>query len=347
LNLSSQAKSLLSDLQRSRVSLNENGITFGRSRLAVRAEAQADKPGCAHCGLCLYGCPYGLIFNSASTLQTLQRHPDFQYVPNILVTKLKEGDGNVTIEGREITENSPREFKGARVFVGGGILATTRLILESLDAYDEPITILEPQYFLLPLLRYRRSHGVMNEQLHTLSQLFLEIKDPELSPHHIHLQVYSHNDMMTEAMRKKLGTIYPLARIPLHSSCSPGIRAVLTQTDQGSILSLEARQNDDVATRDVLRGLIRKLKRHRSHLKAVPISALMNVTEPGRSTHSGGAFAMRERPGRLETDRFGRPMGLERVHIIDASTFPEMPATTVTLTVMANAHRIGSVVHMN
>ena len=51
---------------------------------------------------------------------------------------------------------------------------------------------------------------------------------------------------------------------------------------------------------------------------------------------------MRERPGPLETDRWGRLHGLERVHLLDASVFPSIPATTITLSVMANAHRIAS-----
>jgi choline dehydrogenase-like flavoprotein len=68
----------------------------------------------------------------------------------------------------------------------------------------------------------------------------------------------------------------------------------------------------------------------------------MQFAEPGRSYHSGGTFPMRTRPGKFETDVLGQPTGLERVHLVDASVFPSIPATTITLTVMANAHRIAS-----
>ncbi len=44
----------------------------------------------------------------------------------------------------------------------------------------------------------------------------------------------------------------------------------------------------------------------------------------------------------IVTDRLGRPHGLKRVHVIDASTFPSISATTITLTAMANARRIAS-----
>jgi len=68
----------------------------------------------------------------------------------------------------------------------------------------------------------------------------------------------------------------------------------------------------------------------------------MQFAEPGRSYHSGGTFPMRRAPGRLETDTLGQLPGLPAVHFIDASIFPSIPATTITLTVMANAHRIAT-----
>jgi choline dehydrogenase-like flavoprotein len=47
-------------------------------------------------------------------------------------------------------------------------------------------------------------------------------------------------------------------------------------------------------------------------------------------------------PGPDQSDRWGRPHGFQRVHLTDASVLPEIPATTITLAVMANAHRIAS-----
>jgi choline dehydrogenase-like flavoprotein len=49
---------------------------------------------------------------------------------------------------------------------------------------------------------------------------------------------------------------------------------------------------------------------------------------------------MRDQPREMESDIYGRPAGLTRIHIVDASVFPSIPATTITLTAMANAHRI-------
>ena len=74
----------------------------------------------------------------------------------------------------------------------------------------------------------------------------------------------------------------------------------------------------------------------------VPLTPLLRVGELGSSFHCGGSFPMRENPNGLETDILGRPAGLRRVHLVDASVFPSIPATTITFSVMANAHRIAS-----
>ena len=51
---------------------------------------------------------------------------------------------------------------------------------------------------------------------------------------------------------------------------------------------------------------------------------------------------MRANPGAFESDVLGRPAGFQRVHAVDSTVLPSIPATTVTFTVMANAHRIAS-----
>jgi choline dehydrogenase-like flavoprotein len=85
-----------------------------------------------------------------------------------------------------------------------------------------------------------------------------------------------------------------------------------------------------------------KLAANGLKLGGLPVVPAMQFAEPGRSYHSGGTFPMRRAPGRLETDVLGQFPGLPGVHFVDASVFPGIPATTITLTVMANAHRIAT-----
>jgi len=63
---------------------------------------------------------------------------------------------------------------------------------------------------------------------------------------------------------------------------------------------------------------------------------------PGSSFHVGGSLGMSDTPSKSRSDILGRLHGLERVHAVDASVMPSIPASTITFTAMANAHRIAA-----
>ena len=57
--------------------------------------------------------------------------------------------------------------------------------------------------------------------------------------------------------------------------------------------------------------------------------------------HFGGTLPMTKAPSdEMHTDLLGRPKGWQRIHVIDSSVFPSVPATTVAFLAMANASRI-------
>ena len=125
----------------------------------------------------------------------------------------------------------------------------------------------------------------------------------------------------------------------LHSDHSSKIAIRLKQGEPDR-LRLEAELNPEV--RPTIRRVLRKLRRHGRQLGAWPLSPMLQIAEPGRGFHNGGSFPMRLHPGELETDTLGRLPAWRRIHLVDASVLPDVPATQITFSVMANAHRIGS-----
>jgi hypothetical protein len=206
----------------------------------------------------------------------------------------------------------------------------------------------------MPALLTRGTDRVEAERLNTLCQIFIELIDPRLGPFTIHLQAYTYSAILRDAVMTRLGRagrVLPMSAILgrlallqgyLHSDHSGTIEARLTRGAVGERLVLTGRRNPESAPR--IAAVARKLTglAHRTGL--IPIRRLVDITEPGRGFHAGGGFPMARDPGPDGTDLVGRPTGFSRLHIVDSSIFPTIPATTITLSVMANADGIARAV---
>jgi choline dehydrogenase-like flavoprotein len=352
---SRQAELLLRNLRRHQAGLRKRGWHFGRARVAIRAADTAKGIGCIRCGFCLYGCPYGCIYTSADTVQELRAEKNFTYQRDVIVTRLREDSGKVIVQGHHRRTREPLFFEASRAYLAAGVIPTAQILLRSQSAYDQPLRLQDSQYFLFPVALVRRTRDVQTEPLYTLSQMFIELCNPQISRHTVHLQLYTYSEMVGQAVRKSFGPLAkPLDSLArqleerllivqgfLHSDESPSMSLTLkhTGTSGGDCLQVTVQPNPQ--GRRVVKRVLHEMLRQTRRLGGVALLPMLQMAEPGRSFHSGGSFPMREKPGAFESDCLGRPHGWTRVHAVDATVLPSVPATTITFSVMANAHRIG------
>ena len=350
LHQSRQIETLQRHAVNHKVALNAAGIFVGGSRLAVDASDRSDRPGCYYCGYCLHGCPRDIVYSSRHSLAGLLESGRVTYRSGVVVRAIAESERGVQLDAIG-EDGATLTIEGDRVFLAAGTLSTTAILLRSLGLYDHEVKFKDSQYFLFPMLQGTAAPRVAEEALHTLCQGFIEIFDQAISPYTVHLQVYSYNDHLDQILGYKLGPlkkIFPtnallgrmlLIQGYLHSDHSGGILANLRRQGDGDVLTLKEALNPQ--TRPKINKVLSKLTRHALSLGAVPVPPLLEVAEPGRGFHTGGSFPMAAEPGPGQTDRLGRPYGMSRTHVVDATVFPTIPATTITLSAMANAHRIG------
>jgi choline dehydrogenase-like flavoprotein len=351
LRASRQAVSLLETLGAHRTSLRRAGVTFGHSRLAVRARPSDRSPGCQYTGRCLTGCPHLAIWTAGDALAGLQRREGFTYRSGFRVDRVVASGDGVTIDG-VTSQGEQQSIAGERVLLACGPLATARIVLHSLQQYERPIALKYQPYFLLPMLASRGTDGVESEALHTLSQVFVEITDPDVSPHTVHLQFYTYNSFIgarVHAVTRWAGPFGgPVRRALvgrllavqgyLHSSAAGPIDVTARYDARRARVRLDL--HADAPPRPAIERVVRTLKKHRSDFGAMPLTSQLTIGHPGDGNHCGGSFPMRTQPTALETDIHGQLADLPGVHLVDSSVLPSLPATTFTYAVMANADRI-------
>jgi choline dehydrogenase-like flavoprotein len=352
---SHQGSSLLEDLEQNRDSLRKSGIIHGRSRLAIHANSASEGRHCTYCTLCLSGCPYGLIYSSSQTIDQLAEGENIDYRADHLVQSFESAGEEVIVRGIRPSTGNPFSIRAKRIFLGAGVLPTAMIVLRSIGAYDRPVRLVDSQYFIYPLLRFRVTHGVETERMHTAAQAFVEVDDRRVSRHLIHMQIYGYSTFLRDELmrtflrwplRSHLFRQHFLGRLLvaqgfIHSSESGSIELTLRKNSDGGVHLDACVHRSRKALATVLK-LGWKLLKSAPGLRAIPLIPGLRVPEPGSGYHSGGSFPMREHPDDLETDVLGRLPTHPRVHIVDASVLPSVPATSITFSIMANAHRIAT-----
>lgn len=355
--LCKQAQHVFEKSEKNKLALHKNGILIGQSRLAADLSATNGKPICEKCGFCLHGCPLGLIYNSKDTLNEIISDKRLNYSSGYLINHFEEKKEHVEIHANNIESKEKSVFKCRKLFLAAGIMSTNRILLRTLNLYDQPVKLAHSDLFQAPLLLFKNFPDAPLEETLTLSQLNIEINDERLGDRLTHIQLYGYNDLLGKVLdqktsglkgpikdfvRKKFIGRIMVAKGYLHSNHSSEIKMVLDKKTKKLVIKGIPNKN----ARKLVNGVIRKLFLNARKLGITPIPGMTKLSMPGEGNHSGGSFPMSQNPGMLESDVMGRPGYLKRTHVVDSSILPSITATTIALTAMANAHRIASKVEL-
>lgn len=358
LRLGGQASALLADLDAAELDTgSRDRLLHGQARLAVRAQDTADGDrGCVYCGLCLAGCVKGAIYNASDDLDRLIAAGRVDYRGGVLVRTVAELEDRVDVSLVSADGASHERLSFERVFVAAGAVNSTRILLASLGLFDTPLQLRHSPKFVVPFLRLP-SHPLAWPDANTLAALFLECRFPGVSSHWLHVQISVLSDMVLTALgayRNDAWTLRgrlakPLLRrlmvalCGLHSNEAEPISVLLRGSSGGREPVLELRAPaDDGQLAATIRRAAARLARKGLSFRSLFLTPFVASGASALGNHYGGTLPMRARPRHpFETDLLGRPAGLTRTHVVDASVLPSVPATTLALTIMANARRIG------
>jgi choline dehydrogenase-like flavoprotein len=346
--LSERAMMVLDRYEARRAYIQSMGITLGRARLAFQADS------CTRCGLCMTGCPHGLIYSASQTFDRLRKDKRVTYVGGVLALEISEENARPKVLFRNLRTGEMEHRTADRVFIACGGIGSARLVLGSLKHFNRPVSMGESVQFVLPAMSRQGTADPRHQDDFTLNQfnLLYDSSGDGFDLSQIHF--YPFNPVFETSLPKVLqmpGTDalrrWVLRRLSvglgyIPSWASPRVLVTARPGPDSDLPNLEVDREASSGWPDMLRELIRVLTKVAPALDLWPALPMISVSGAAKSYHFGGAFphgAVREG---LQTDRLGRLRQWDNVHLVDASVFPNVPATTFTLTIMANAHRIAT-----
>ena len=350
-SMSPRSLDVISAYEKHRSRLNDRGITIGKARLAF------DAGRCVRCGMCMTGCPYGLIYSTAQTFDALRRASRVTFNGGFLALKVIEEANRVTVITKEIATGRIRAFEADRVFVACGAIGTTRLVANSLGLFNVDLPMLESRQFVLPLLSLRATEDPRKKRDFTLNQFNMIVAPGGGSVDLSTLHFYTFNPAFINGLPPLLRTrsaewlqVQILRRLTVAFGYLPSWNSARLRVHIGS-----RREQPDLPDfhisgeapparqSQMLRAVLLRLIQSARILDLYPVVPMLRLSASGKSYHWGGSFPhTADRPLILSSDRLGRVGSWDRIHLVDASVFPTVPAMTFGLTVMANAHRIAS-----
>lgn len=349
--ISPRSRRVLDAYGRHRSVLNSRGIVMGKARLAFNATS------CVRCGMCMTGCPYGLIYSAAQTFDALRHSKRITHHSGLLVLKVAENTDRVVVLAKEIATGRTQRFEADRAYVACGAIGTTRIVANSLGLFNIDLPMLESQQFVLPMLSVGATGDPRQEPDFTLNQFNMIVGLNGSSTDISQLHFYAFNPAFINALPKAFrcrltsqAQVQLLRRLTvalgyLPSWKSPQLRIhVRPSADDESLPDFSISRDTAPPGRNrMLRTVLTKLGRSSRFLDLYPMLPSVRLAAGGKSYHWGGSFPhTNDRSMVFGSDQLGRVGPWRRIHLVDASVFPNVPAMTFTLTIMANAHRIAS-----
>ena len=352
LALSSGQQQLLARLQQVRSQSNTSCILVGQSRLLTRA-GDNHEARCRMCGHCSSGCVYGSIYTAEQEINRWIRDGSIDYRGGVTVFRLEEQHGTVRIH--YVSADRAQTLDADRVFVATGAVNSARLLLNSSPMKLDSAVIRRTGY-TVQIYASPSSLAIDWPNVNTQTSHFLALQHVEIAPYWAHVQLGQPNELILKRLglrqsnvdsfvgRASRGAASRLVSVALnvHSDRGPTYE-IRIRHDTRRLPNMETRAHWSSKSRTTINSYSKVLASALRGAGLYRVPFARQDSGAALTYHFGASFPMMTSPSAAHhTDVLGRPFGWQRVHVVDTSVLPAIPATTVGLLTMANAHRIAS-----
>jgi choline dehydrogenase-like flavoprotein len=337
---------LFDNYMRHREKIVSSGFKMGRSRVAVLNKDHAGRKACDLLGNCLWGCHKKAMYSAYDDVQSLKRYNNFRLEQGFIVEGIEQSGDHWKVAGKDDNGLSVcRSISAKKVLFAAGTLATTRLVLQSLN-YKRDVRLLScptaafmlwlpsslgakivPTFGLGQLsfaMRLQDNTGVFGSTFSTAG-----IPVSEFVRHLPFNRRYGVDLMRGMLSSCLIGNIF-----------LPGkFSSAMARLSNGGALSISGGFDDHVSS--MMKEVHKNLRKTYRKIGAIILPKSFTIGQPGGDIHYAGTLPMRRYPKAGETNSYGEVFGLDGVYVVDGACLPTLTEKSHTFTIMANADRIG------
>ena len=354
-HLDSNAEGIYARYLRKRADLNRAGFYMGRPWLAVATREHRGRGPLQYHDMEFWSDHDRSVYRPQYTVEELQRFPNFSYHDGLLVERFEQGASGeqVIVSCLNLKTGRREQLTARRLVLAAGTLGTARIVLRSLNRFDEPVPLLTNPYTYFPCLNLPQLGKATRDARYSLAQLTM-IFDPAGTRRHVlQLQLYSYRSLLLFKLVKESPLAYreSLRLMHLLQDCLVIVWVFhedhpaknkfikLSGGRDGQQDWLEATYQLDAHIEQYQRRQERRILKCLLKLGCLPLKAIR--LGHGSSIHYAGSFPMAHDGPPLTTRPTGQLRAAPLVYLADGSTFPNLPTKSITFTLMANANRIG------
>lgn len=346
---------------------DRRGIRVTQPHSAVLTEDRDGRAACPYNDMEYYADPGGSVYRPQFSVEALSRYPNFRYLGGHVVDRIHEENDDVRVEGARIENHkrcAPTEWHARKVICAAGAIGTARILLRSFGMVGRAVPFIAKSHALLACL-HPSMLGVRGPaERSSLCQLLVTLDDDACA------QLYSYRSLLlfrllsslplpVPAALRLLALLTPalvIADVRFGSSAETGSTLSLVKESNGhDAVSIRIRENEELKSEQ--RKLLRRLRRGLSRLGLLTVRSL-SFPEGSTSHYAGtvpctsssnaiGAYCSSTRltvntTPLLSVDTNGKLHQGRNIFVADSSVFRSLPSKPHTLTIMANANRVGT-----
>jgi len=328
-------KNILINCIKNKKEILEKKIMFSISSLMINNK-------CNNCGLCMYGCPYDYIYNSANEVNGLEKI-GLKYIDNTEVISFEINNEVIKVKCLDVISKKKNFFSTKKLLIAAGPINSAKIILNSERKIDS-CEFLETPFYYFPIFNFK------NKQINqgkALSDFYFNFSS---NNHYSEafIELFAFNDYFLKILEEKYFYFKLVPNFVLENIFKKMIIACCFLHSDFSHKLIMKKENNNFDYK-INENNKQQLKINEIITRLTIIEKLIDIkifSKPifknpfGKSFHIGSSFPMNDSINPNSTDYLGSLKNFSNVHIIDSSIIPKIQPNTFTLGTMVNAHRI-------